>query len=327
MSRSAWSWKPVVWGYGALAALGLMHGAIWLADIDQLAALFQAPFGLLQGWDRRTVLGQVRPAGWPSRAGLEVRPVSIVAGGLGWRAESIKASTGLRWPGMSVGPIDVQPTDQRVRFGSGMERVVTSRSLIIEVMDDGTALRSMELEVAGLFKLQALRLWLGPSGLTVKAGHLSLFGVAGTPGPIIDTLELHAALTPPLRFLGNTQLSATAWQTAAGVMELSEFTLATGNTRVSGSAKARLDAALQPRLDGVVHVIGYAAGLDDLVTAGFLATQTAIAAKAVLGLLAAPSADGGADIPVQIADGILTIAQFPLLRLPELEWSAPVSGP
>jgi len=303
-----------------------MHGAIWLDTVDQLAVFLREPFVMLREWDRSVVLDRARPAGWPSRAGLEVRSASIAAGGLSWRAERVMASTALRWPGMSIGPIDVRPINQRVRFGSGIERVVVSRNITIEAMDDEAALQSMNFEVTGLFEIQALRLWLGPSGLTAKAGHLSLSGVAGVLGPIIDTLALHAVLTPSLPLLGNPRLSATAWQAAAGVIELSEFTLTTGKTRVSGTGKAWLDAALQPRLDGVMHITGYAAALDDLVMAGFLTAQTAVAAKAVLGLLAAPSADGGADVPVHIEDGALTIAQFPVSRLPILEWSPPVSG-
>lgn len=312
-----------------LAALGLVHGAIWFTTLDRLAALLRMPPGMLLDWDQRLAPGAVRPVGWPSRAGLEIGPASITAGELLWRAERIAASTPLRWPGMSAGPIDVTPAGQRVRFDSGAERVVTTRNWTIEVLGDDVRLQSLELDVAGLFNTEALQLWLGPWGLTASARHLRLSSVAMAPGPVVDTLALHAVLTQPVQYLENLRSSAIAWQAAAGVADLPEFTLSAGNTRVSGSARAWLDADLQPRLDGMVHVTGYAAGLDELVAAGFLAAQTAVAAKAILGLLAASSADGGVDVPVRIADGVLTVAQFPLRRLPSLEWSSPtfeVSG-
>ncbi len=327
MSRIASPWKPIFWGCGALATAGLVHGAVWLTSIDRLAVLLREPSGVLQEWTRHIVLaGPARPAGWPSRAGLEVGPVSILAGSLGWRAERVTASTALRWPWTSIGAIDVTPTGQRVRLGSDAERIVTSRKLTIQVTNDHARLQGVELKVAGLLEVQALQLRLGPGGLTAEARHLRLADAAGGPGPVIDALSLHAAPVPPIPLLENLRSSATAWQAAAGVLELSELTLTTASTQVSGNARAWLDAALQPRLDGVVHVTGYASALDELVTAGFLAAQTAVAAKAVLGLLAAPSVDGSVDIPVHVADGILTVAQFPLRRLPVLEWSAPVSG-
>jgi len=326
MSRSPLSWKPIVWGCGVLAALGLAHGAVWLATVDRLAVLLRVPSGMLLEWDQRKALGSARPVGWPSRAGLEIGPASITTGGFAWRAERVTASTPLRWPGMNAGPIDVTPTGQRVRFGSGVQHVVTARHWIVEVLGDDVQLQSLDLDVAGLFGTQALQLWLGPWGLTASARHLRLSGAAVGPGLLVNTLVLHAVLTQPVPHPESLRSSAFAWQAAAGVADVSEFSLITGNTRVSGSGRAWLDAALQPRLDGVVHITGYAAGLDELVAAGFVAAQTAVAAKAILGLLAASSPDGGADVPVRIADGILTVAQFPLKQLPLLEWSNPVLG-
>jgi hypothetical protein len=91
----------------------------------------------------------------------------------------------------------------------------------------------------------------------------------------------------------------------------------------SGQAGFWLDAALQPRLHGVVHVIGYTVGVDRLVAAGIAPMRTAKAAKAVLDLLAAPSPDAGADVVVRIEAGILYAGPFALLRLPALEWTGP----
>lgn len=327
MSKLALSWKPIAWGCGMLAAVGLVHGAIWLITVDRLAVLLREQARMLQEQDWHVVLGPAERTGWPRRAGLAIGPTSIASDGLSWRAERVTADTALHWPGMSAGPTSLRPKGQWVRFGSGAGRAIVARDLTIEVTGDGVDLQGTDFELPGIFEIQALRLRFGPGVLTMGALHLRLSGAAGAPGPVINTLALDAVLRPLVALPGNLQTTAAAWHAVGGVMTLSEFTLTAGNARASGKARIWLDTGLQPKLDGVVHVTGYATGLDDLVTAGLLKLQTAVAAKAVLGLLAAPSVDGGTDIPVQIADGILTVAQFPLARLPILEWSAPISGP
>ena len=94
--------------------------------------------------------------------------------------------------------------------------------------------------------------------------------------------------------------------------------LAVAGMDVTGRAELWFNAALRPRLDGVIHVAGYAAGLDGLAAANLIPSRTAVAAKAVLGLLATPP-DGATEIPVRIEGGILYAAQFALLRLSTLE--------
>lgn len=326
MPRTTLSRKPIVWGCGAFAALGLVHGAVWLTSVGRLAARLQEQARVMQTQNWRVMLGSSQPSAWPRRAGLTIGPTSIGSDGLSWRAERVIADAALRWPGSDTGPISIRPVDQWVRFGSGAERSIMAQDLVAEVTGDDAAIQGTNLEVAGMFETQTLRLRLRPGSMTMSAQRLRLSDAAGVPGPIIDTVALNAVLTPPITFGGGLQ-SAAAWQAANGVIDLSEFTLTAGRARASGRATMTLDANLQPKLDGVMHVTSYAAELDDLVAAGFLRVQAAVAAKAVLGLLAAPSPDGGADIRIQVADGILTVAQFPLMRLPALEWSAAKSGP
>ncbi len=292
-----------------------------------MAVLLQEQAHTIQTQNWRVILGSAQPSGWPRRAGLAIGPTSIGSDGLSWRAERVIADTALRWPGSNSGPISIRPTGQWVRFGSGAEHAITAQDLVAEVTGDGAVIQGTTLEVPGMFQTQTLQLQLRPGGMTMSAERLRLSDAAGAPGPVIDMVSLNAALSPPVAAAGGLQSAATAWQAANGVMDLSEFTLTAGRARASGKATITLDASLQPNLDGVVHVTGYAAELDGLVATGFLRTQTAVAAKAVLGLLAAPSSDGGADVRVQVADGILTVAQFPLMRLPVLEWSAAKSGP
>lgn len=326
MSRTALPWKPIAWGLSAFAALGLVHGVIWLTAVDRMAVLLRRQADTLQerGW--RVALGPARRMGWPGRAMLAVGPTSIASGALSWRAERVTADMALPWPGESDGPITMHPTNHWVRLGSGAERAISASGLTVEVAANNAVLQSTNVGVAGVFETQVLRLRLGPGSLEMQAERFRLFNAAGAPGPVIDAVALDVGLTPAV-VPEDLPTAASAWQAAGGVMDVPRFTLTSVNARISGRAKLRLDAGLQPKLDGVMHVTGYAAGLDDLAKTGILAVPTVVAAKAVLGLLAAPSADGGADVPVQIADGVLTVAQFPLMRLPRLEWSVPASGP
>lgn len=307
------------------AAAGLVHGAIWLTTVDRLAAFVQGRVLTLEkrGW--RVVLGPAQRSGWPQRAVLAIGAASIAGNGLSWRAERVVADTALQWPGTGNGPIDLRPAGQWVRFGSSAERAVLAQELTIQVAGDGAALHSVNLGMAGMFESQAMRLRLGQGSLTMDAQHIRLSDAAGVPGLLIDAVALDATLVPNV-LPGGLPTTASERQSEDGVADVSG-TLTAGSLRLSGKARLWLDQGRQPRLEGMVHVTGYAAGLDEVAKQGILSARTATAAKAVLSVLAAPSADDGADIPVQIADGTLTVSLFPLARLPSMEWSAPTLGP
>jgi hypothetical protein len=63
--------------------------------------------------------------------------------------------------------------------------------------------------------------------------------------------------------------------------------------------------------------------LDAAGRAGLLAPGPEAAAQAVLGLLALGARGGPVPIQVTLVDRRLTVAQFPLLRLPLLDWNLP----
>ncbi len=309
-----------------LVAAGLAHGAFWLHGVRQLEALVgeQARALRAQGW--RVVLGPGRPQGWPAHAGLQFGPASVEAAGLAWHADRATIDAPLRWPesvsATNPGPIRMRADGQQVRLGSGAILAVASPDLQLGIADGVATLAGTNVGIAPAFEAGALLLRLGPEGLALSARRLKPLDTVRMPGRVVDALALHASATPPFPSAGDLRSAAAAWRGAGGAVEVSEVTFTMGSAHAVGHGRIELDDALQPRLNGTVHVTGYEAGLDELAAAGVLARQTVVAAKAVLGLLAAPAPDGGADVPVEVAGGVLTVARFPLLRVPGLEWQA-----
>ncbi len=316
------------WTAGVLAAAGLAHGAVWLGSVRRLDALVEEQAQVLRGQGWRVVLGPAWPRGWPGHAGLQFGPTSIETNGLAWRADRAFIDTPLRWPASLSGtlpdPAHMRAEGQQIRLGAGAALAVVSQDLQVEISGDAATLVATNVGIAQVFEAEDLHLRLGPKGLALTARRLKPLDPAQMRGLVVETLALHASATRPVRFARDLRSTAMAWQEAGGTADI---TLTTGHARAFGQGRIGLDDALQPRLDGVMHVTGYEAGLDELAAAGVLARQAAVAAKAVLGLLAAPTADGGADVPVQVAAGTLTVARFPLLRIPVLTWPVAPPGP
>lgn len=320
--RVVWSLLRFVWG--ALVAAGLAHGVVWLSAVHRLHALVEEQAQALraQGW--RVVLGPAGPQGWPGRAGLRFGPVSVEADGFAWRAEGTAIDVPLRWPeamaGAISGAVHVRADGQQVRFGSGPVLSAVWRDLQLEASDGGVTLAGTAVGVAQLFEAEALQLRLAPQGLALSARRLKLPDSVRVRGQVIDTLALRASATPPFPIAEDPRTAAVAWREAGGAVDLSDVALTMGGAHAAGQGRIGLDDALQPKLDGTVRVTGYEAGLDGLAAAGVLTRQAVVVAKAVLSLLAAASPDGAAVVPVQIAGGVLTVARFPLLRVPALSW-------
>jgi len=285
--------------------------------------------GVLRDHGWRVELGPIRWGGWPGRAVVEIGPVSIATDGFAWRAESVVADTALFQPG----PLVMRSAGHRVRLGLYAAIVVTSREATIEVRADGVVLTGAGVRIADVVEVgdvveaEAVQARLGPATLAMTARRVRFPEALGARSPAIDSLEFRVLLTRPVPPAAGLRTAVAAWRDAGGTMDVPEFALVGAGMRASGRIGLWLDSALQPNLDGMVHITGYAAGLDGLVATGNLPGRTAVAAKAVLGLLAAPSPDGSADVAVRMRDDVLMVAQFPLLRIPRLEWLDPASAP
>ncbi len=305
-------------GFVAIAFLAL-HCAAWLWSVHRLTVLIDQEAGRLrsQGW--RVEIGAARYSGWPGQARVEVGPALIAAHGLSVRADFLTAEAALVRPG----PLIWRSRGHTLRFGSGLERPVLAGDVTGEVLPDGILLTTAATSVAGLAAADALRMRISPNETNITVQRLRALNAPWALGAAIEALDLRVeALSSPDTAAGAQSSTLPDVEGSYFHVELMHSTAA--GTDATGRATLWFDAALRPRLDGVIHVAGYAAGLDRLAATELIPSGTAVAAKAVLGLLATPP-DGAAEIPVRIENGILYAAQFALFRLPKPE--EPASEP
>ena len=137
------------------------------------------------------------------------------------------------------------------------------------------------------------------------------------------SLSLRVVVTQPFPATPTPAQSAALWQRAGGRVEVREFALRLASLAVDGSGEGGLDARLQPEGQATLRVAGAAAVLDAAAAAGLVAAGPASAMRAVLGLLTLAAHGGPVTLPVELADRTVTVARFPLLRLPVLDWGGP----
>ena len=312
----------------ALLVLSLAHTAVWLWATGRLQSGYQlwlAGAGQ-QGWT--VSAGPPLRAGWPLAATLHVAGVSASGPGapgmVAWTAERLDLSVWLARPTTLIlrpqgqqtlrigheSPIPVQASqmEAEIDLNEALPSVLTASGLALSLPAGKLAVRTAELRTSG------------------TAATLSLDGVAlpevlsRAMGSNIETLVLRALLTRPLPRFPSSAAVAAEWRNQGGTLEVPEFSLRWGGFTASGHASLRLDGKLRPDAQGSIAVSGYGQALDALVAAGLLPRRNATAAAAVLALLAAPAQGRPITLPFEVSDGVLVLARFPLLRLPEFDW-------
>jgi hypothetical protein len=116
-----------------------------------------------------------------------------------------------------------------------------------------------------------------------------------------------------------------AWRAAEGRLDLTRLALRWGKLDVVANAQLQLDAQLQPAGEGTVQAVGLPETFDALAAAGMMPAGTARAARAVAALMARPP-DGEVELPVTLAERTLSVARFPVARLPEMVWPPAPAG-
>jgi hypothetical protein len=164
-------------------------------------------------------------------------------------------------------------------------------------------------------------------GITMQAEGLipPASALTAALGREIEQLSIEALLagTPPLP--GPPVVMAAAWRDAGGVVEVPALALRWGPLEGDARLSLALDAALQPRGRGSVRLAGAPAALEALAGAGLIDGNAARAGQAVVALLGRTPPEGGpprVELPVALADGTLTVARVPLLRLAPIAWPA-----
>jgi hypothetical protein len=291
------------------------------------------------GWT--IVSGTPARAGWPLAARLDI-PRMILADGapgqpapLRWAADRVSLTVDFSSPGTLVigfggtqtvelaGAPPISLTAGHMDATTPLNAATpTEAAMDVDIGDLRATLPSGTLTVTRLqlhgdasqaFSLSAGDIALPPpepGGNWPLGAHIASLVIAGSViGAIPPTPGLYAA--------------AAAWRSAGGRIDLPHVSIGWGPLGITGTAKLRLDAQMQPDATARLRIVGYDAALDALAAAGSLTRPAADAAKAVLGLIARTPDGGGVklvDAPVTLHAGRLSVGQFPLVRLPELVW-------
>jgi hypothetical protein len=126
---------------------------------------------------------------------------------------------------------------------------------------------------------------------------------------------------PPLAALA-------AWSAEGGVVELDRIALTWSPLTLEGDGTLAFDSVLQPLLATTVRVRGWSEFVVRLVQAGLVEPGMAEAAKIMLAIMSRPDAQGRPTltIPLTVQDGILTVGQVRVMRVPPLPIPPPYSG-
>ena len=302
----------------------VIHGLTWVYATDRLRTAYLAGLQELrqQGW--RVTSEPPRRSGWPTAAALQLGPLAfdgMPAGvPLAWSATDAELRLDARRPTtLRIVPAGLQ----RIRLGQAPE--VTLMAAAMEVQTDGETLQATGQDLVLALPGGDVRVGLLEArtiGLTLQAASTAV-QLPDPRLPPVGRMALEAALTQPVPVAADPVQQAVQWRDRGGAVEIRAFNLQAGELAIEASGTARLDAGLQPALDGTAILRGYRPALAALVQAGAVTASAALAANAVLGLLSGRGGQPGATVPVRLEEGVLSLAGFPLVRLPAIAWTAP----
>lgn len=330
------------WARRALAAALLLlavHGAVWLAALWRLEAELGARRQALVDLGWQVAAGPTHWAGWPLAARLDVDGLDVKTpdGSAGWRSGTARFGIALARPLWLATTLDGPhaATLGGVEVPVQAANIALSARLIGQPVRSELVLRDLRAEgPGGVLAIAALDLH-ATNDLFAPAGRVALTVSAtasdvalpspvmararGGFGPRIPALALDGSITAPLPAGPPTREDAAAWRAAGGRLQLTRLSLRWGKLDVGGSAELTLDGALQPAGSGTLRAVGVPETADALAEAGAIPGGTARAVKALAGLMARPP-DNEVELALTLAGRILTLAGFPIARLPELRW-------
>jgi hypothetical protein len=157
--------------------------------------------------------------------------------------------------------------------------------------------------------------------LAVDFDKLTLPVAVPSFGPTIDTLSLTGQLKgslPP----GPLAAALAAWRDGGGTLEIESARLVWGKMSASLSGTLALDEALQPMGAMSATIASPEMVIDAAVASGNLRHRFAGLAKAALGIIAKPGADGqsAVSLPVTVQNDQLFLGPAPVARLPHIVW-------
>jgi len=347
MRRSLWLVPTLL-----LAIAALADAAVWYVVEHRMGEGLAAWVAArrAEGWTVTAVAPE--PGGWPIAATLTLRDFELSGGmldipdGLSWRADRVVLRLTPTDPHvLHIEAVGLQHV--RVSDAPGIAYSATHLEVLVPLRSEPLA-QVLDLRGAGL----RARVDAGgkPDSMTVDtlsaqivlhpaAGRrqpaVSLAGAADNIalpqdvdwplGPHVRSLTLEGAVDGPLPDAPSLAGRATQWRDGGGQVELQNVGLHWGALNLTAHATLGLDDELQPKGSATAQVSGYAPTLDVLAKHGVISNSAAIAAKAMLSLIAATPVSGGpseVEVPLSLKQGVLSMHQVPLVRLPRLDWPA-----
>ena len=316
-----------------LLTVGLIGGAVVLLDTavwalacrrldDGARDAVRAAGWVLEG-------SPARWGGWPVAAAVTLDDAVLRAGPdivppLTWTVPSLQ----LRLPAWSPATLTLQANGrQRLAIGTAPPVPFEAADLRarLDLLDrvppriDATGLTAAG--PTGPVQAGAVAVTLQPDGWMADLADLTIPGRDGRPvSPAIAALRFTMRVSPPIPALPTARESAQAWRARDGRVGLQVDELHWGELRATGRGTLRLDPALQPDIEATVAASGLPAALSQLADTGAIGRNPATAAMAMLTILGGSSGNGTLTLPVSVADGVVSIARFPLLRLLPLQW-------
>jgi hypothetical protein len=297
----------------------------------------------VRGWSAHW--SEPESGGWPFAATLTLPDTRLsggeaaLPGGLDWQPGRLTLRVGFMHPRtLAV----IAGREGRLRMAALPALHYTDRALYARLRLDTPAAgadivaNKLHLGQAGApqgavtVRRASLHIDPGPQPrLTLTASTLALppppAGQSWPLGDAITQLDADATLSGAVPSTGGFAARAASWRDSGGSLAVSRLGLAWGDFTVASSARIGLDAQLQPVAAVTARMSGYDAAVDALRDGGMMAAGPATAIKAVLGLMAQISPEGGApvvELPLTVQDGLLTAGRIPLARLPTLRWPA-----
>jgi hypothetical protein len=158
--------------------------------------------------------------------------------------------------------------------------------------------------------------------ITLQLANLKLpVSVAGF-GDTLTGLSFAAQIKGALP-LGPLPAALGAWRDGGGTVELQYFRLRWGALLLDASGTMALDERLQPEGAMSAVITGQDAAVDVAVMTGALKPDAAGLAKAALGFLAKPTADGGSGItlPLTVQQSNVFLGPAKIAAVPLINWN------
>ena len=332
-----------------LLAVGICDALVWHLAVQGLRCGF-ANWAAAQrgdGWSVATVPPQA--GGWPLAATLTLRDVRLrggaddVPGGLSWGAQRVVLRLGLRHPYV----LQVEAMgNQHLRLSDAPDIAYSARRLLLSVLlrpESQPRLLGIGLRAhlaSDPVAADAVTVnWLdaefaphpaaSPGSQPAQSVSLQATGIdlprreRWALGREIAALKLDATLDGPLPDKPMLAANARAWRDSGGRLTIQRLQTLWGPLDLTAHGTLWLDATLQPAGNATTEITGYGPTLTALAHAGVMSRSAAIAAAAVLSLLADTPGGGGhsqVTVPLSLRHRILSVRQWPLLRLPVLDW-------